>query len=942
MRNLHNPKWLFVINTLPLVVLFFLFFGQFNIIKTLLEDSSIKLWKSFGLSLGLLGLLNFAYAVYLTLKKKNVSVWFGLIALLCYIPFIYLYGYHLDKIIPFSIPQWMVSGNIFLYVGTFLMPTLAYSLFVLVSHFTPENKEHKAWLNFLIAIGIPIVGYLFTYIILPLLDGVDTNKFSIHALLILIIVATLVFLFFLIRGVYILATKKADVWLKYQLAWKIPIAIVLPLVGLSVNNGHLFNSLGTSNSGIFGDFNNSWFYILAVVNGIMVCLPNLENKLYRLLVFIGRSVTFAYTFYFFLVFLPFLPLSVIAIIAIGTGFLMLTPLLLFVIHINELSKDFTYLKTQLSKKLIIGISLLSFLVIPAFITITYLKGKSVLNETLSYLYSPDYSKQYDINKVSLQKTLNVIKSHKDHRGSGGGIFGNGIPYLSSYFNWLVMDNLTLSDSKINTIEKIFFGKTSFKLGPENIQNDNVQISNISTNSTYDKSQNAWKSWVDLEITNKSGNTWFSEYATTIDLPEGCWISDYYLYVGDVKEPGILAEKKSAMWIFSQIRNENRDPGILCYLTGNKVAFRVFPFAKDEVRKTGIEFIHKEPITLNIDSNIIELGTKEETIYENVETENIAYVSAQLKQDLKSVKRKPYFHFLVDASKDQNSKSTDFIKRIEQILAYNKPLSENAKISFVNSYVTTTKIDNNWKEQFNNHTFEGGFYLDRGIRLALFNAYQDKSKTYPVIVVVTDSIQNAVLDKDFADLKFTFPESDLFFNLDKNGNLREHSLMDNPKKELPEIIRECMFCETVLEYKLSDNSIAYLPNNNEPSIILKKDIFKVSESEIKEKNWQSALTLQGQWTSQILHPEISDKEWLSMVKYSFISKVMTPVTSYLVVENEAQKAMLKKKQEQALSGNKSLDLGEDTQRMSEPSLILLTILLGLAIWYREKRKRQWTE
>lgn len=941
MRNLLNPKWLFVINTLPLVVLFFLFFGQFNIIKTLLEDSSIQLWKSFGTSLGLLELLNFAYAIYLTLKKKNVSVWFGLIALLCYIPFIYLYGYHLDKIIPFSIPQWMVSGNIFLYVGTFLMPTLAYSLFVLVSHFTPESKEHKAWINFLIAIGIPIAGYLFTQIILPLWQPFDRD-FSVHAMVILVITATLVFLFFLIRGVFILATKKAEVWQKYQLAWKIPIAIVLPLIGLAVNNGHLFNNFGPSDSGIFGDFNNAWFYILAVVNGISVCLPNLENKLYRLLVFIGRSLTFAYTFYFFLVFLPFLPLSVIAIIAIGTGFLMLTPLLLFVIHINELSKDFTYLKKLLSKKLIIGISLLSFLVIPTFITITYLKDKSVLNETLSYLYNPDYSKQYDIDKVSLQKTLNVVKSHKDHRDSRGGIFGNGIPYLSSYFNWLVMDNLTLSDSKINTIEKIFFGSTSFELRPENIQNDNVQISNISTNSTYDKSQNAWKSWVDLEITNKSGNSWFSEYATTIDLPEGCWISDYYLYVGDVKEPGILAEKKSAMWIFSQIRNENRDPGILYYLTGNKVAFRVFPFAKDEVRKTGIEFLHKEPIKLNIDNNIVELGNIEETIYENIETDNIAYVSAQQKQKLNSVKRKPYFHFLVDASKNQNSNSTDFIKRIEQIVLENKPLSENAKISFVNSYVTTTTIDKDWKGDYKNQTFEGGFYLDRVIRTTLFNAYQNKSKTYPVIVVVTDSIQNAVLDKDFADLNFTFPESDLFFNLDKNGNLREHSLTENPLKELPEILRECMFCETVLEYKLSDNSIAYLPNNNQPNIILRKDIFEVSETEIKEKNWQSALTMQGQWTSQILHPENSDKEWLNMVKFSFISKVMTPVTSYLVVENEAQKAMLKKKQEQALSGNKSLDLGEDTQRMSEPSLILLTILLGLAIWYREKRKRQWTE
>jgi hypothetical protein len=656
-------------------------------------------------------------------------------------------------------------------------------------------------------------------------------------------------------------------------------------------------------------------------------------------VFIGRSVTFAYTFYFFLVFLPFLPLSVVAIIAIGTGFLMLTPLLLFVIHINELSKDFTYLTKQISEKIIIGISLLSFLVIPAFITTTYLKDKSVLNETLSYLYSPDYSKQYDIDKVSLQKTLNVIKGHKDSRG---GIFGHGIPYLSSYFNWLVMDNLTLSDSKINTIEKVFFGNASFELRPENIQNDNVQISNISTNSTYDKSQNAWKSWVDLKITNESENAWSAEYATTINLPQGCWISDYYLYVGDKKEPGILAEKKSAMWIFSQIRNENRDPGILYYLTGNKVAFRVFPFAKDEVRKTGIEFLHKEPITLNIDNNTVELGNKEETIYENIETENLAYVSAQQKQKLNSVKREPYFHFLVDASKNQNSNSADFINRIEQAIEANQSLSENAKISFVNSYVTSATLDNDWKENYKNQNFEGGFYLARAIRKTLFNAYQDKSKTYPVVVVVTDSIQNAVLDKDFADLKFTFPESNLFFNLDKNATLREHSLVGNPKKELPDIERECMFCETVLEYKLSDNSVAYLPNNNEPNIILKKDFFDVNEDEVKEKDWQSALVLQAHWRSQNLHPERSGKEWLNLVKYSFISKIMTPVTSYLVVENEAQKAMLKKKQEQVLSGNKSLDLGEDTQRMSEPSLVLLTILLGLILWFREKRKRQLTE
>ncbi|MEZ5046905.1 MAG: MSEP-CTERM sorting domain-containing protein [Chitinophagaceae bacterium] len=940
MRNLLNPKWLFIINTLPIVVLFILFFGQFNIIKTLLDENNIRLWKSFGLTLGILGLLNFTYTVYLTFKKQNVSVWYGVLALLCYIPFVYLYGFHLDKIIPFSIPQWMISGNIFIYVGTFLMPTLAYSLFILVTHFTPETKEHKAWVSFLIAISIPIVGYLFSQIILPLWQPIY-SEFSVHAILILVIVATLVFLFFLVKSIFILATKKADVWQKYQLAWKIPIAIVLPLIGLSVNNGHLFNGFrgfSETNSGIFGDFNNVWFYILAVINGVLICLPNLDNKIYRLFLFIGRSITFAYTFYFFLVFLPFLPLSVVAIIAIGTGFLMLTPLLLFVIHTNELSKDFRYLKTLFSKKIIIGISLFGFLVFPVFITATYLKDKSVLNETLAYLYSPDYSKKYDIDKTSLQKTLNVVKHHKDKNNDV--IFGIQIPYLSSYFNWLVLDNLTLSDTKINYIEKIFFGNPSIKVSSENIRNNNVKITNFSSNSTYDKSQNAWKTWVDLEITNKSENTWFSEYATTIDLPEGCWISDYYLYVGNKKEFGILAEKKSAMWVFSNIRNENKDPGILHYLTGKKVAFRVFPFSKNEVRKTGIDFLHKEPLQLTIDNIQVELGNAEETKNEKIENENIVYISTQQKQTLKTVQRKPYFHFLVDVSKNKNKYSDDFTKRIEQILESNKPLAENAQISFVNSYVNTFLLANDWKQNFQSQTFEGGFYLERAINTTLFKTYKDKNKSYPVIVVVTDSFQNAVLDKDFSDFKFAFPESDLFYNLSDKGVLQVHSLIDNPTKQLSDSTNYS-FDQAVFEFKLSDNSIAYLPNDNKPSIILKKDIFHTTETEIKEKNWHSALTMQAKWTSQILHPETSDKEWLNMVKYSFISKVMTPVTSYLVVENEAQKAILRKKQEQVLSGNKSLDLDEDTQQMSEPSLWILAILFGLVIWIRHSRIRRHT-
>jgi len=710
-------------------------------------------------------------------------------------------------------------------------------------------------------------------------------------------------------------------------------------------------SLASSGSGIFGNFGSYWFYILAVVNGILICLPNLENKIYRLCLFIGRSITFAYTCYFFIVFLPFLPLSVIAIVAIGTGFLMLTPVILFLLHINELSKDFKYLNLLSSKKLIIGVSLLSFLLIPSLITASYLNDKRIVKEALAYVYSPDYSKEYNIDKSSLQKTLDCIKANKD--GDIDFIFSSQTPYLSSYFNWLVLDNLTLSYSKICNMEQVFFNTAPVESYFDNSRNAGVSITDVSTNSTYDESQSAWKSWVDLEITNNNGNSWFAEYATTIDLPEGCWISDYYLYVGDRKEPGILAEKKSAMWVFSNIRNENKDPGILHYLTGNKVAFRVFPFTENEVRKTGIEFLHKEPIILHIDNYEIELGNAKETRYKNMNTENVAYVSAQEKRTLKAVKREPYFHFLIDVSKDARLSSSYLIENMEAVLAKNQPLAKNAQISFVNSYINTFPLDNNWKEHYQNQPFDGGFYLERAIETVLFNAY--KNKSYPVIVVVTDNFDNAILNRNFSDFKFAFPESDFFFELDYNGMLHVHSLTENPSQKIPSAIFGVTgeenekqgagfqllrtFGQLVLEYKLADNSTVYLPDDNKPSIVLKKDIFNISHAEIKEKDWLSALTMQAKWRSQILHPETSEKEWLDMIKCSFSSKVMTPVTSYLVVENEAQKTALQKKQEQTLAGNKLLDLDEDTLSMSEPNLWVLAILFGGVLLYKKTRKRQ---
>jgi hypothetical protein len=199
-------------------------------------------------------------------------------------------------------------------------------------------------------------------------------------------------------------------------------------------------------------------------------------------------------------------------------------------------------------------------------------------------------------------------------------------------------------------------------------------------------------------------------------------------------------------------------------------------------------------------------------------------------------------------------------------------------------------------------------------------------------VVTDSIQQAVFEGDFSDWRFAFPDMDWFYNLKNDGTLDAHSLTSTPDKPV-----HCNVAfeqgHSVLAYQLNDSTTAYLPDNNQADIVLKSDVFTVNPTVIKEKNWRSAAMLQAQWMSQTIHPETTDKGWPNLVKGSFISKVMTPVTSYLVVENDAQKAMLKKKQEQVLSGNSALDVGEEPRRMSEPDIFILAVLLMLVIGSR---------
>jgi len=328
MKNLLNPKWLLLINTAPIVLLGILFYSQFTIIKTLLEPESVALWKTGALILGIAGGLNlvytlflilgitgglnFVYTLFLILTKRKVTLLYAILGVVAYSSITYFFGMYSSDILPFNIPRWMQNGDITIYGGTFLMPTILYCIIAAVLLLTKAVEKYKPWKSFVMAIAIPLIWFLISQTIIPLLSGGNSGFFD-HALIVLTVLATIVFLFFIIRGIYLLAARKSKKWKTYQLFWKIPIAILFPLLGLAVNSGYIFDPMHGSSTGIFfGDFNGIWFYGIAFLNGILLCLPNKGPYYYRLFLYVGRCITFSYTLYFFFVFLPFLPLSIIA------------------------------------------------------------------------------------------------------------------------------------------------------------------------------------------------------------------------------------------------------------------------------------------------------------------------------------------------------------------------------------------------------------------------------------------------------------------------------------------------------------------------------------------------------------------------------------------------------------------------------------------------------
>ncbi len=940
LNGIGDPKWLILTVTVPQIILFFIFLDIFLILKNQFNLLQKNCWIIFGLILIGLSTGYLVYAIIRIIQKKEIHTIVSLIIITTYTAYIYTMAFYLNKMI-LNIPTWIfdIIQN-FKYFASFLLPAYFYALLIGQKFLKNAFKEKKIWVNFIIVMTIPLFWYVFYSFILKPIERVlwdykiyqtTLYRICIHSLTIFIIILILSFFFFLIRGLTSLLTNRINIIRKLKILWIALFCLVFPLLGLLLNECYfpfsfLKHKLFFDNFHIiFGNFSNPLFFVLTIINGLLLIVPNLKNKIFRMILLILRCIMFIYTLYFFVSFLPFYPFFIFALIIFGAGFLLVSPLLILIIHANIIKEDFNYLKNFFSTKFLFIIIAVSLTVMPCLFFFNLILIKLNLYKALSFTYYPDFAndKKTNINIKSLNNTLKIIEATKQRP-----VFFNNtsIPYITSLYNKIVLNNLTLSEQKINDLRCLFNNEENINYSKNSKTGSSaseIEITNLNYKTEYDKNTMLYSTWIDLDLKSHGPQ----EFKTYINLPEGAWINDYYLYINDKKKTGLLREKKSALWIYEQIKNTSRDPGIMYYINKKTIAMRVFPFTISETRKTGFKIIHIEPlkiIKVNNSINISTIDRLEDPIVSK--DKNIIYVPARFKNKIKKTTRNPYYHFIIDCSARSSLSKYNYIETINKFLDKNYLTNENAMITLADYNISTFKLDKDFDKKLLSHKNSGGFNLDRALKSIIYDNINNNDNNCPVIIVVSNDLNYALLNDDISDFASFTPDIDSFYKLDVNGYLFKYDL--NNLSNIEFFKSNKLETKQVLKWQNKD-TVLYMENTNNPSLLFLYDdkINPINNKKDKNKDMlNNLLSLHALYDYKILHPEktntLSRKIFIDAVELN----ILNPLTSFVVLEDDTQEKMLLKKQKEVLNSENFLDASDDPKEMPEPSLILLIIIL----------------
>ena len=917
MKFLLHPRCLWLVHTVPLLLLLTLGFLQFTLVESLLEPGVVRAWQVCGAALLLLLAGGFVAATVLDARGSRVGLTTVALYFLPTLAFAVYAAFSAGELLPFTLPDWLRDDNLILYLFTFTMPTLVYTVMVGVLRLTREASGHSILGNFGMALLVPLTVYLMVTGVIPHVS-LGSGPSAQYMWVLLVTAAVVCFLFFMLRAAYLLVKGRQTHLRSYRSVYLAVLSIGLPLIGLVANNTGLFEEpLFANEDGyfVFGDFSYPAFYLIAVINGLNLSLPRARKPGLRLLQYIIGCIGLSYIGYFALVFLPYLPFSLLAFLAFGLGLLVLAPLLILIVQAYTLQQDVRYLSDYLRPTWCYVIAVSSLAVLPVILSAHYYGDRLALHAALDYVYAPAEASG-PVKRPRLQRALRAAFRQKVDLGVDA-FFSDQTPYLSRYYRWLVLDDLTLSDAKLNTLHRVFYGTPLLETGERTGRRelpDAVNLDSIAVSTVWDDQLGAWSSWVDLHLLADSTALGQSEYRTEFTLPPGAFVDDYYLYVGDTRQHGQLAERRTATWVYNQITNTRRDPGLLRYVAPDRLRLQVFPFLPGERRQTGIHLLHPEPFTLSLDGRPIELGGAGHEITAPVGSVTAQYVPSAYKQAGPQVKGIPQPHFILAATGQPPAEREELVALMEELVAQFPSAYADARIvitgadTHIFDYTST-----DWRQALANAQV-AGFFAQRAVDEVAADYLTDPTPTYPVLIEVG---LDAIYTDDLYSPRHLLPDP-VIRRIDADGKL------DEPITELQ-----------LLPFPSAEAATTYLPVDGNGSLVVTNTEAEVI---VDEGSWKDALQLRGEYLRNQLGGRHDRAAWLSEVRNSFRAQILMPTTAYLVVENDAQREALRRKQEEVLRADPQLDLAE-VRRMSEPALWYWLPLLVALVYFLPTRRRR---
>ena len=339
MHSFRNAKWSWPITVIPVCVFIWIHYGTYRIIHEQLSWQDSNQWMLYGGLLSLLWLIHTGITSYLILIRCPLEKNYGYITFALYFLFVFIYLSNFYNMIPPSIPGWVASENKRLYAMIFIAPTLVHSLAIINTNIDTQTKPILK--EKLLTIGIALAGCILLLMILPKAQRGLEHKIVIFMFLL----SSASFLNGVTKLFDLNRLKSFFVKEKYIMIAKPLLAVSFPLAGMFLNNDILFDA------GL-GNFSNLSFYIWSILNGFATCAPDFKHRVYRVVLFLVRSMTYSYIIWLMITFMPRLPLSAIAISSFGLGYLMVAPLVIIIFHTKLLVSDATYLYHHLSRQTI--------------------------------------------------------------------------------------------------------------------------------------------------------------------------------------------------------------------------------------------------------------------------------------------------------------------------------------------------------------------------------------------------------------------------------------------------------------------------------------------------------------------------------------------------------------------------------------------------------------